>query len=197
MNNIALFLHLVGVALLVASVTITLLTLMRIQTARTVRELRSLVAGTKKVEFVIIPAMLLIIASGLYMVSQHDSHGAMPWTAGWVITSLVVTLILAALGPTVEASDDKRLRAAIAGAKDERPHADLREVQLAARPTYVVFFGTSQVVALFFPDDEQAGPGGCGCRLPHRRCRIGHRSIHETPSSPESYVCSRRGLTCR
>ncbi|TWP35277.1 DUF2269 family protein [Leekyejoonella antrihumi] len=150
MYNAALFLHLLGVALLVGSVTVTLLTLLRVHTAGTVRELRSLIAGTKWVEVVIIPAMLLVVAPGLYMVSQHGDDGSIPWSAGWVVTSLVITLLLAILGPTVEASDDRRLRAAIASASGERPHADLREVQLASRPVYVVFFGTSQVVALLF-----------------------------------------------
>lgn len=157
MYNAVLFLHLVGVALLIASVTITLLAMLRIQTAGTVRELRSLIAGTKRVEVVIIPAMLLIIGSGLYMVSQHGHHGRIPWTAGWVVTSLVVTLMLALMGPTVEASDDRRLRAAVAGASGERPQADLREIQLAPRPIYVVFFGTSQVVALLFLMSNRPG----------------------------------------
>ncbi|HEV7185254.1 MAG TPA: DUF2269 family protein [Leifsonia sp.] len=150
MYNAVLFTHLLGVALLVASVTTTLLAMLRIQTAQTVRQLRSLIVGTKRVEVVIIPAMVLIIGSGLYMVSQNSDHGSIPWSAGWVVTSLVVTLVLAVIGATVEASDDKRLRAAIGNASGERPQADLREIQLAARPTYVVFFGTSQVVAVLF-----------------------------------------------
>jgi hypothetical protein len=150
MFGVILFLHLVGVALLVASVATSLVALLRIQTAATVRELRSLVAGTKRVEVVIIPAMLLLIATGLYLVSQGGRHGSNPWSEGWVITSLVVTGVLGALGPTVEASDDKRLRAAIANATSERPHADLRQIQVAARPTYIVFFGTAQIAALLF-----------------------------------------------
>lgn len=150
MYNAALFLHLLGVALLVSSVTITLLALLRIQTAGTVRELRSLIAGTKRVEVVIGPAMLLIIGSGLYMVAQHGDQGSNPWTAGWVITSLVVTVLVAVIGVTVEGSDDRRLRAAIASAEGELPHADLREIQLAPRLTYLVSFGTFQVVALLF-----------------------------------------------
>lgn len=150
MYNPALFLHLLGVALLVGSVTITVLTTLRVQTAGTVRQLRSLVAGTKRVEVVIGPAMLLIIGSGLYLVAQHGSHGSIPWSSGWVITSIVITLLVTVIGVTVEASDDRRLRAAIAGASSERPQADLREIQLASRPIYMVFFGASQVVALLF-----------------------------------------------
>lgn len=149
MYNLVLFLHLLGVAFLVGSVTATLLVTLRVQTAPTVREMRSLIAGTKWGEVVIVPAMLLIIATGLYMVAQHD-HGSIPWTAGWVLTALVVTVLLSVIGGTVEKRDDKRLRTAIASASGERPGTDLREIQLAARPIYVVFFGTSQVVALLF-----------------------------------------------
>ena len=101
--------------------------------------------------------MLLIIGSGLYMVSQKSDHGRIPWTAGWVITSLVVTVMLAAIGATIEANDDKRLRAAIANASGELPQADLRNLQLAARPTHIVFFGTSQVVALLFLMSNRPG----------------------------------------
>ncbi len=150
MYDAALFLHLLGVVLLAGSIAVTLLATLRVQTAETVRELRSLIAGTKRVEAVIVPAMLFIIGPGLYMVSQHGYHGRIPWNAGWVVTSLVITLLLTVMGPTVEASDDRRLRAAIASATSERPEADLREIQLAARPSYVVFFGTSQVVALLY-----------------------------------------------
>jgi predicted integral membrane protein DUF2269 len=157
MYNAALFLHLTGVALLVGSVTATLLTTLRVQTAGTVRELRSLIAGTKWLEVVIIPGLLLIIGPGLYMVSQHGHHGSIPWSAGWVVTSLVVTLLLTVMGPTVEASDDRRLRSAIATASGELPQADLREIQLAPRPIYVVFFGTSQIVALLFLMTDRPG----------------------------------------
>jgi uncharacterized membrane protein len=144
-----LFLHLLGVALLVGSVTATLLTTLRVQTAGTVRELRSLVAGTKLGEFFIVPAMLIIIGSGVYLVVQHD-HGGIPWSAGWLVVSLALTLVVTVIGGTVEGSDDRRLRAAIASAPEEGPHEDLRAVQLAARPIYVLFFSTSQVLALLF-----------------------------------------------
>lgn len=149
MNGIALFLHLLGVVLLVAAVTNTVLTTLRVQTSASVAELRSLTAVTKRIEFAIAPAMLLIIGSGVYMVIAHGD-GSNPWTSGWVVTSLVVTVLLAVIGNTVEASDAKRLNAAIADAPGAVPQGDLRERQLASRPIYVVFFGTSQVVALLF-----------------------------------------------
>jgi predicted integral membrane protein DUF2269 len=150
MYNVVLFLHLIGVVLLVGSVTITLVSTLRAQTATTVAELRSLTAATKRIEVVLAPAMVIIIASGLYMVSQHSDNGSIPWTAGWVITSLVVAVLLAVIGNTIEARDAKRLHAAIASAPEGRPQAELRQLQLASSPIYSVFFGSSQVVALLY-----------------------------------------------
>ena len=147
MYDIALFLHLVGVVLLVGAVTITVVAMLRVQTAASVAELRSLTAATKRTEIALAPAMLLIIGAGLYMVYLHDG---IPWNAGWVWTSLAVTVILIVIGNTAEARDTKRLNGAIASASDERPNAELRQIQLASRPIYIVFFGASQVVALLY-----------------------------------------------
>jgi hypothetical protein len=150
MYNAALFLHLLGVVLLVGSVTTTLLTTLRVQTAGSVAELRTLTAVTKRIEAFIAPGMVLIIVSGLYMVSQHGYHGSIPWSAGWVDTALFIAVLLSVIGRTVEARDAKRLHAAIDNAADKWPQADLRKLQLAASPIYSVFFGTSQVVALLY-----------------------------------------------
>jgi hypothetical protein len=150
MYNAALFLHLLGVVLLVGSVTTTLLTTLRVQTAGSVAELRTLTAVTKRIEAFIAPGMVLIIGTGLYMVSQHGYHGSIPWSAGWVDTALFIAVLLSVIGRTVEARDAKRLHAAIDNAADKWPQADLRKLQLAASPIYSVFFGTSQVVALLY-----------------------------------------------
>jgi hypothetical protein len=150
MNNAALFVHLFAVALLIGSVSTTLLAMLRVQTARSVAELRILTAGTRYTQFAIIPAMLLIIGSGLYLVSRHGYHGSIPWGAGWVDTALVVTLLLSVIGGTVEDSDARKLQAAVANASGERPDAELGRLQRASRPVYVVFFGTSQVLAVLY-----------------------------------------------
>jgi uncharacterized membrane protein len=150
MYNFALFLHLVGVVVLVGSVTTTLLTTLRVQTAGSVAELRTLTSVTKRIEAFIAPGMVLIIVTGLYLVSQHGYHGSIPWTAGWVDTALFIAVLLTVIGRTVEAKDAKRLHAAIDSAPDGTPPDDLRTLQLAASPIYSVFFGTSQVVALLY-----------------------------------------------
>jgi hypothetical protein len=148
--NFALFLHLLGVFLLIGAVTTTLVATWRAQTTGSVAELRSLTAVTKRIEVVMIPAMLLIIGPGLYMVSRHGGDGSIQWSAGWVGTALVVALLLAVVGSTVEAKYAQRLRDAIARASSEFPHDDLRALQRASIPMYVSFFGASQIVALLF-----------------------------------------------
>lgn len=150
MYNIALFLHLLGVVLLVGAVTISLVTALRVQTAGSVAQLRSLTAPTKWIEAVIVPAMVLIIVAGVYMVWQHGFHGSFPWTSGWVVTSFVVTLVLSVIGGTIEGRDAKRLHSAIASASSQKPNAELRGIQLASSPMYTVYFGTSQVLAVLF-----------------------------------------------
>lgn len=150
MFNVALFLHLLGVVILVGAVSTTLVATLRVQTARSVAELRTLTAVTKHIEAVLVPAMIIIIVTGVYMVSQHRDHRNNPWIAGWVITSEVVTVLLAVIGRTIEASDAKRVHNAIETASDEWPQAELHAIQVASSPIYSVFFGTSQVVAVLF-----------------------------------------------
>jgi hypothetical protein len=150
MYNAALFLHPLGVVLLVGSVTTSLVTTLRVQTAGSVAELRTLTAVTKRIEAFIAPGMALIIGTGLYMVSQHGSHGSIPWSAGWIDTALFISVLVAVIGRTVEARDAKRLHTAIDNASGEWPQPDLRKLQLAASPIYSVFFGTSQVIALLY-----------------------------------------------
>ncbi len=150
MYNFALFLHLVGVVLLVGAITTTLVATLRVQTTGSVAELRSLTAVTRRIEIAMIPAMLLIIGPGLYMVSRHGGDGSIPWSAGWVGTALVVAVMLAVMGSTVEARYARRLRDAIANAPGESSQDDLRELQRASIPIYASFLGGSQIVALLF-----------------------------------------------
>jgi uncharacterized membrane protein len=160
MYNAALFLHLIGVVVLVGAVTTTLLTTLRVQTAGSVAELRTLTAVTKRIEAFIAPGMVLIIVTGLYMVSQHGYHGSIPWSAGWVDTALFIAVLLTVIGRTVEARDAKRLHTAIDEASDGRPQAGLRKLQLTASPIYSNFFGTSQVIALLYLMTNRPGLAG-------------------------------------
>lgn len=150
MYDIALFLHLLGVALLIGAVTTTVLATLRTQTASTVAEVRVITAVVEKIDLVIGPAMLLIFADGLYMVSRHGDGGSIRWSSGWVDVAIVVFLVMAVLGPTVEAGHAKRLRAAAAAAPDGPVPADLDALRRSPVALYVSLFGVSQILAFLF-----------------------------------------------
>lgn len=150
MYDLALFLHLVGVVLLVGAVTTTLVATLRAQTAATVGALRTVTAVGKKIDVVIGPATLLILASGLYMVSRHGDDGEIRWTSGWVDVAVVIFLVMSALGPTVEAGHAKRLMQAVKDVPDGPVPADVDDLRRSPVAAYVSLFGTSQILAFLY-----------------------------------------------
>jgi uncharacterized membrane protein len=146
MYDVALFIHLLGFALLIGEVTTTLIATLRSQTVPTVQELRSVTAVTKKIDVVIGPAMLLILAGGLYMVAR----GGISWTSGWIDVALVIFLVMAVLGPTVEAGHAKRLLAAAAKEPDGPLPEDLDRLRREPTVVYVSLFGSSQIIAFLY-----------------------------------------------
>jgi uncharacterized membrane protein len=150
MYDVALFIHLLGVALLVGAVTTTVIATLRAQTVPTVQELRSVTAVTKKIDLVLGPAMLLILAAGLYMVARGGDEGGITWSSGWVDVALVIFLLMAVLGPTVEAGHAKRLLAAAAQVPDGPVPEDLDRLRRNATAVYVSFFGASQILAFLY-----------------------------------------------
>src|SRR5947209_17426025 len=109
MYDLALFVHILGVVLLVGAVTTNLVATLRAQRATTVAQIASVTAVTRRIDLVIGPAMLLILGPGLYMVSRGGDDGGIHWTSGWVDVALAVFLVMAVLGPTVESAHAKRL----------------------------------------------------------------------------------------
>lgn len=150
MYDVALFLHIVGVVLLVGAVTTTLLATLRAQRARTVAEIASLTAVTRKIDLVIGPAMLLILGPALYMVSRGGDDGSIHWTSGWVDVALVVFLVMAVLGPTVEAGHAKRLQRLATQLPDGPVPPELDAARRAPAATYVTFFGVAQIIAFLY-----------------------------------------------
>jgi uncharacterized membrane protein len=150
MYDLALFLHIVGVVLLVGAVTTTLLATLRAQRAATVAEIASLTAVTRKIDLVIGPAMLLILGPALYMVSRGGDDGGIHWTSGWVDVALVVFLVMAVLGPTVESAHAKRLQRRATQLPDGPVPPELDAARRAPAGTYVTFFGVSQIVAFLY-----------------------------------------------
>jgi hypothetical protein len=150
MYDVALFLHLLGVVLLVAAVTTTLVATLRAQTAGSVGQLRTLTAVTKKIDVVIGPATLLILASGLYMVWRHGDDGGIRWTSGWVDVAIAIFLLMSVLGPTVEAGHAKRLLRAVEDLPDGPVPTQVDALRRSPLPTYVTLFGASQIVAFLY-----------------------------------------------
>lgn len=157
MYDLALFVHLLGVALLVAAVATTLVATLRAQTVATVRDLRLVTAVTRKIDVVIGPAMLLILAPGLYMVARGGDDGSISWTSGWVDVALVIFAVMAVLGPTVEAGHAKRLQAAAAEVPDGPLPAGLDRLRRDATAMYVSFFGVSQILAFLYLMSNKPG----------------------------------------
>jgi hypothetical protein len=150
MYDVALFLHLVGVVLLVGAVTTTLVATLRVQRAASVAEVVTLTAVTKKVDVVIGPGLLLILGSALYMLSVHGGDGSIPWTAGWVVVAFGIFLVMAVLGPTVEAGHAKRVLRLAAEQPDGPVPPALDDARRAPVGTYVAFFGAAQIIATLF-----------------------------------------------
>ena len=150
MYDLALFLHLLGVALLIAAVTTTLLATLRAQTARTVEEVRSLTAVTARIDLVIGPAMLLILGAGLFMVARGGDDNSIRWTSGWIEVALVVFAAMGVLGPTVEAGHAKRLLALASSLPDGPVPGELDAARRAPAGTLVSLFGASQILAFLY-----------------------------------------------
>lgn len=150
MYDVILFIHLLGVAMLVGAVTTTIVATLRAQTVATVQELRFVTSVTRKIDVVTGPAMLLILGAGLYMVARGGDDGTISWTSGWVDVALVIFLVMAVLGPTVEAGHAKRLQAAAAQLPDGPVPADLDRLRSDATAVYVSFFGASQILAFLY-----------------------------------------------
>lgn len=154
MYDLALFLHLVGVALLVAAVSTTLVAMLRAQRAAAVGEVASLTAVTKKIDLVIGPATLLILASGLYMVARADG---IPWASGWVVVSLIDFVLMSILGPTVEAGHGRRLLRLAAELPEGPVPPELDAARRAPAGIYTSFFGASQIFAFLYVMTNKPG----------------------------------------
>ena len=150
MYDVALFLHLVGVVLLVGSVSTTLVATLRVQRAVSVAEVVTLTAVTKKVDVVIGPGLLLILGSALYMLSEHGGDGRIPWTAGWVVVAFGVFIVMTVLGPTIEAGHAKRVLRLATELPDGPVPPALDAARRAPIGTYVAFFGTAEIIATLF-----------------------------------------------
>jgi uncharacterized membrane protein len=102
-----LFLHLVGVALLIVAFSVSMLTLLGLASARAPEDLRTATAFRRYAALFSAPGALLTVITGLWLVAQGSRWG---WGDAWVIVSIVLTVLLSAYGPAVQAGRVRRAK---------------------------------------------------------------------------------------
>lgn len=103
-----LFLHLVGVALLIVAFSVSMLTLLGLVGARSTDDLRTATAFRRYAALFSPPGAVLTVVTGLWMVADGRRWG---WGDAWVIISIVLTVLLSAYGPAVQARRVGRAKA--------------------------------------------------------------------------------------
>ena len=122
-----LFGHVLGVAVLLAGVGIYVLSVERLRQARTVTELRLLVAAARRGERIAFIGAAPLVAAGVTMAVRFWSL-----SDGWIATSIGLVVAMGLAGSIVDRKM-KRLRAALQSAPDEEsPSTDL--TMLARNP---------------------------------------------------------------
>lgn len=106
-STILLFVHLVGVALLFVMITIELVAIVAAPRATTIAQLRSATYAAPAIKVLAPVTTLLIVVSGLWLVAVVDW---VDWSAGWVITAIVLTVILAVVGGSFQGRHLEELR---------------------------------------------------------------------------------------
>lgn len=108
-----LFVHLCALIAAFAASALVHFTESRIGAARTVAEVRSWAGLTEKVAKTFPIAIIVLVASGIYMVQT-----AWTWNAGWIDASLAGVFVLVINGPLIIESRHRRLKRFLAGAGD-------------------------------------------------------------------------------
>lgn len=156
MYKFALFLHLCGVALLVLSLSYSLGGFFKARAAQTVGEIRSSLTFVPIMEKTVGPAMLVLLATGLYMVG--DLHWG--WGTGWVDVAIAIFALMGYLGPVVEGKRIEAIRERAAEIPDGAVPADLDALRRDPVLTHVACFGALQVVAFLYLMTNKPGWGG-------------------------------------
>jgi uncharacterized membrane protein len=146
MYDVALFLHLLGVITLVIALAYTLGGLFRAQRASDIAGIRSALGFVPLAERLIPPAMVLILAAGLFMVG--DGHWG--WGTGWVDVAIAVFVLMSVLGPAVESKRTAALRDRVSELPDGPVPAEVEALRRDPVLTHVALFGSSQIVAFLF-----------------------------------------------
>jgi uncharacterized membrane protein len=156
MYDFVLFLHLLGVALLVGSLSFSLGGFFRAQRAQTTGAIRSALDFVPLEEKLIGPTMLVLLASGLYMVG----NGHWGWGTGWVDVAIALFVLMSFLGPVVEG---RRIGALLERVKQVPDGPVTPEIEAMRRDpvlTHVAAFGACQVVAFLYLMTNKPSLGG-------------------------------------
>ncbi|MDQ1725217.1 MAG: hypothetical protein QOG52_2245, partial [Frankiaceae bacterium] len=150
MYDIALFAHILGVVLLVTSVTFSLTGVLRAQRAATVGQVRAAVSGCGVADALMPPAMLLVWGAGLYLLSRHGDDGQIAWSSPWIVTSMTIVIVMSIVGPAVEARRVARMHKAAEAAPDGPVTAELDAMRRDPALVHVLTFGSCEIVVLLY-----------------------------------------------
>jgi hypothetical protein len=120
--GVVLFVHLAAVVAAFAATGVMMLALRRLLVAETGAEALQWLAVGKATARTFPAALVVLVASGAYMV-----HDAWSWSAGWVDAGLAGALALALLGDRVEGRAAARIARALAARPQEAPGALVRD----------------------------------------------------------------------
>ena len=146
MYQFILFVHLCGVALLVMALSYSLGGFFKASRSLTVQEIRSSLTFVSAADRAIGPAMLLLLASGLWMVG--DLHWG--WGTGWVDVAIALFVLMSVLGPVVEGRRIDAIREKAAELPDGPVPAELEAMRRDPILTHVAAFGACQVVVFLY-----------------------------------------------
>jgi hypothetical protein len=156
MYDFALFLHLLGVTTLVIALSYSLGGFFRALRAQSVGAIRSALGFVPITERLIGPAMLLILASGLYMVGKL--HWG--WDTGWVDVAIAVFVLMAVLGTAVEGKRIGALLERVEELDDGPVPAEVEAMRRDPVLTHVAFFGAFQIAAFLYLMSNKPSLGG-------------------------------------
>lgn len=145
MYDAALFVHLLGVAVLMLLVGIELPALLRAPTAPDVPALRAALLNAPLVSRLIPVPILLIVVPGLYMVGDRWS-----WSQGWVVTTFVVVGSLLVIGPAVNGRRLDTLHAAAEAAGSGPVPAEVETLRRDRVMHLGICYATLETVVLLF-----------------------------------------------
>ena len=163
MYQAILFGHVLGATLLVSAVVISLAAVIRASRATTVAQLHAATSAAPIVSVLMPPAMILVLACGLYLVARHGGDGSVSWTSPWVDTAIVIFTLMSILGPLIEDRRTKRLCQAANAAADGPLGPELDRLRRDPLHLHVTFFGACELITVLYL--MTARPGFTGCLI--------------------------------